>query len=362
MGMRSESLLFVVGARPNFIKIAPICREMGKRAGLDFEIVHTGQHYDKDMSDVFFQELEIPDPDYLLHIGSGSHGQQTAQMMIKLEELCLANAYRAIIVIGDVNSTLAGAIVGSKLNIPVVHVEAGLRSYNRSMPEEINRVATDHVSDLLFAPTRTAMEILEKEGLADRSHFSGDVMFDMLKLGMEKAEKTSRILESLDLTPEHYYLSTLHRPYNVDDPAQLASIMSGLGMLDHPVVLSAHPRLQKNLGQFDIPAYENVNILGPLGYLDFILLEKHAKKVITDSGGVQKEAFFVQTPCVTLRSETEWTETVDTGANLLVTERTSANIMEAAKRTMNPDYALMPYGKGNASAIIVDTMLDKLWD
>jgi UDP-N-acetylglucosamine 2-epimerase len=257
---------------------------------------------------------------------------------------------------------LAGALVGAKLNIPVAHVEAGLRSFNRSMPEEINRVATDHVSDLLFAPTQAAMHHLRREGLEDRAHFSGDVMYDMILMGLEYAHERSRILELLDLEDSRYYLATLHRPYNVDDPGQLNEIMTGLARLEEKVVLSAHPRLWKNLRRFGIDRGENIHISEPLGYLDFIILEKHARKVITDSGGVQKEAFFLQTPCVTLRPETEWVETVDAGANVLVRERTSAAIVEAVRRDISPNFRGTPFGDGNACDIIIDIIQSRYYN
>ncbi len=356
-----KNALFVVGARPNFIKIAPICMALNQNRQFPYQIVHTGQHYDAFMSDIFFEELNIPKPDFFLNVGSGTHGKQTGQMMIDMEELCQQNDFGAIIVIGDVNSTLAGALVGVKMHIPVVHIEAGLRSYNRSMPEEINRVATDHVSDLLFAPTRTAMDILEKENLTDRALFSGDVMYDMIRIGAQLAEERSSILQRLELCPGTYFLATLHRPYNVDEPEQLKSIMGGLGKVDGKVVLSAHPRLSNNLKRFGIDPPPNIVQLGPLGYLDFITLEQHARKIITDSGGIQKEAFFVQTPCITLRPETEWNETVETGANILVRERTASAIIQAVEADMDPDYAARPYGDGKASEIIIQGIAERIY-
>lgn len=360
--MTAKSLLFVVGARPNFIKIAPLCIALKQKADIPFRIVHTGQHYDQAMSDVFFEELHIPDPDFHLNIGSGPHGRQTGEMMIKLEELCLSHAFSALVVIGDVNSTLAGALVGAKLQIPVVHIESGLRSFNRGMPEEINRIATDHLSDLLFAPTRIAMENLKHEGLEDRSVFSGDVMYDMILHGLNMAKEKSLILEELKLTPGQYFLATLHRPYNVDDPDRLREIMSGFSRLDEPVLLSAHPRLKKNLEQFQIKPAENIILTQPFGYLDFILLEKNARKIITDSGGIQKEAFFLQVPCITLRPETEWVETVAAGANILVRKRTEADIVEAVQANSRPDYHEKPYGDGHASELIIDTIQELYYD
>lgn len=350
----SGSLLFVVGARPNFVKIAPLCRALSRRAGPPCRIVHTGQHYDPAMSDVFFEELGIPAPDFFLKVGSGGHGRQTGEMMIRLEALCRAERFAAMVVIGDVNSTLAGSLVGAKLHLPVAHVESGLRSFNRAMPEEINRVATDHISDLLFAPTRAALDNLRREGLAERSCFSGDVMYDMILEGLQMAGGRSSLIERLGLSAGGYYLATLHRPYNVDEAGQLTGIMDGLSALEEPVLLSAHPRLRRRLGEFGIEPGKNVRIAGPFGYLDFILLEKHARKVITDSGGVQKEAFFVQTPCVTLRPETEWMETVEAGANILVRERTREAIVEAVYRDSQPRYEEKPYGNGRASEIILD--------
>ncbi|MCB0572077.1 MAG: UDP-N-acetylglucosamine 2-epimerase (non-hydrolyzing) [Phaeodactylibacter sp.] len=359
--MNKGNLLFVVGARPNFIKIAPLCAELSKRSGLPFRIVHTGQHYDKQMSDVFFEELQIPQPDFHLNIGSGGHGQQSGAMMMKLEELCLGNAFSAIVVIGDVNSTLAGALVGAKLHIPVAHVEAGLRSFNRAMPEEVNRVVADHVSDWLFAPTQLAMHNLANEGLASRAYFSGDVMYDMILKGLELAREKSDILRKLELEPRQYYLATLHRPYNVDDPDCLKNIIGGLAGLEKPVVLAAHPRLRKNLSEFGIRANGNIRLTEPFGYLDFIMLEKEAVRVVTDSGGVQKEAFFLKTPCLTLRPETEWVETVDAGANVLVRQRTTQAILDAAGQSMSPRYDEQPYGGGNASERIVDVIESELY-
>ena len=298
----------MVGARPNFIKIAPICRVLRDKQTSNFKIVHTGQHYDEKMSAIFFEELDIPAPDFNLQIGSGSHENQTGKMMIALENLCLEHKFAAIIVIGDVNSTLAGALVGAKMNIPVVHIEAGLRSHNREMPEEINRIATDHVSDILFAPTQKGMDNLIAEGLSEFSFLSGDVMYDTILQGLQVAVEKSKILEDLNLSPQNYYLATLHRPYNVDNPDQLKEIFDGYAALEKTIILSAHPRLKKNLLQFDIKTGENIHITPPLGYLDFIMLQNHALKIITDSGGVQKEAFFLKKPCVTLRPETEWVE------------------------------------------------------
>lgn len=359
--MNSRDLLLVVGARPNFIKLAPICKVLQAKNELSFKIVHTGQHYDEKMSDIFFKELDIPAPDFNLNIGSATHGKQTGSMMIELEKLCIEHRFGAIVVIGDVNSTLAAALVGAKLNIPVAHVESGLRSYNRTMPEEINRIATDHVSDLLFAPTQKALENLIQEGLKDRSFFSGDVMYDTILYGLGRAKNQSKVFDQLNVDREDYYLATLHRPYNVDDETQLAQIFEGYASLNRKIILSAHPRLKKNLDKFGIKPAEHVEITPPLGYLDFILLQNHAIKVITDSGGVQKEAFFLKRPCVTLRSETEWVETVEAQANTLVKERTAQNIVQAVERKMTPNFEENPYGDGQASQLIVERIEDRFF-
>jgi UDP-GlcNAc3NAcA epimerase len=358
--MKKKDLLFVVGTRPNFVKIAPICLELRKHPDISYKIVHTGQHYDELMSDIFFEELDIPAPDYYLKVGSGGHGAQTGRMMEKMEQLCQEQSFSAMVVIGDVNSTMAGALVASKLHIPVVHIESGLRSFNRAMPEEINRIVTDHVSDLLFAPTQLAVENLQKEGLGDRALFSGDVMYDMMLIGQEIADRKSRIMEELNLQPQSFYLGTLHRPYNVDEPKVLKEIIKGFAMLEKNIILAAHPRLRKNLEHFGISVPSNVALSKPLGYLDFITLQKHALRVITDSGGVQKEAFFVQTPCITLRPETEWTETVAAGANILVKNRTSQEIVEAAGQKAAPNYELRPYGGGDASQVILEKTAEVL--
>ncbi len=359
--MKPKSILIVVGARPNFIKAAPLCKALSRYPGVLCKIVHTGQHYDRLLSDIFFEELHIPTPDFHLHVGSAPHGQQTGKMMAKLEALCLAHPFAALVVIGDVNSTLAGALVGAKLNIPVVHIEAGLRSFNRSMPEEINRIVTDHVSELLFAPTRRAMANLENEGLERRACFSGDVMYDMILEGLRVAQRRPSVLRRLHLNPKGYYLATLHRPYNVDDPGQLKEIMSGLSQVDGKVALSAHPHLRKNLLRFGVPMGKNIELLEPFGYIDFIMLEKNARKVITDSGGVQKESFFIQTPCVTLRPETEWEETVEAGANILVRRRTAEEIIGAVQAKGAPRYDQQPYGDGHASEIIIGTIQSRFF-
>lgn len=308
-------LLSIVGARPQFIKLAPL--SMGLEGRHKEIIVHTGQHYDYALSEQIFTELGIRKPDVHLGIGSGSHAQQTGKMMISLEEVMLKEKPDAVIVFGDTNSTLAGAMATSKLNIPLIHIEAGLRSYNRSMPEEINRIATDHVSELLLAPTATAMKILKNEGLGKRAWLVGDIMVDSLLTNYPIAEEKSDIMARLHLSTNDYSLLTLHRNYNVDDPKFLLNILNQLDDLEEKIIFPVHPRTRKILSELDF-SLKNIQVTEALGYLDFLMLEKNAHRIITDSGGIQKEAYIFRKPCITLRTETEWTETVEEKWNLLL--------------------------------------------
>ncbi len=308
--------VFIVGARPQFIKLAPLFKRLPEQ----FEklLIHTGQHYDNNMSDLFFNELEIPTPDYNLDIGSSSHGIQTGEMLKSIEQILFKTNNAATIIFGDTNSTLAGALASSKLDIPVIHIEAGLRSFNRQMPEEINRIVADHTSDYLFSPTLTATNNLISEGLESRTYQTGDIMVDSIHDSLEIAKNKSTILSNLDIKPQSYYLLTLHRPYNVDDKNTLTSILSTLGDLGEKIVFPIHPRTKRILDSTDFSLDNNIQIIEPQGYLDFLLLQRHAKKIVTDSGGIQKEAYILGTPCITLRHETEWTETIESGWNLLV--------------------------------------------
>jgi UDP-GlcNAc3NAcA epimerase len=305
----------IVGARPQFIKLAPLSARLGE-SHQEF-IVHTGQHYDYAMSEQIFNDLGMRKPDIHLEIGSGSQASQTGKMMISLEQAMLQQKPDLIIVFGDTNSTLAGALAAAKLNIPIVHIEAGLRSYNKNMPEEINRIATDHISKYLFAPTPTAMNILSSEGLKQSSYLTGDIMVDTIKTNLEIALKKSTIICNLKLEGKEYNLLTLHRNYNVDDPAVLEHLLNGLGQLEEKVIFPVHPRTRKMLPGGDrLPV--NIEIVEPQGYLDFIVLENYAKRILTDSGGIQKEAYILRKPCITLRTETEWVETVEERWNLLI--------------------------------------------
>jgi UDP-GlcNAc3NAcA epimerase len=315
----------IVGARPQFIKLAPLSSGL---EGLHEEyIVHTGQHYDYAMSEKIFIDLGIRKPDIHLETGIGTQTAQTGEMMVKLEAAMIEKKPDIIIVFGDTNSTLAGVMAASKLNIPIIHIEAGLRSYNRSMPEEINRIVADHISQYLFVPTQTAADILKKEGLEKNTFFTGDIMVDTMKNNIEIALKKSNIISVLKLENQKFNLLTLHRNYNVDNTDMLEHILDQLGQLDEKIVFPIHPRTRKMLGtNYNLP--KNIEMIEPQGYLDFITLEYFSKKIITDSGGIQKEAYILKKSCITLRTETEWIETVKGKWNLLINP---ADKMIAAK-------------------------------
>jgi UDP-GlcNAc3NAcA epimerase len=314
--MGNMKIVTIVGARPQFIKAANLSRIIKNIDEVQEVIIHTGQHYDPNMSDVFFNELEIPQPNINLEIGSGSHGRQTGRMLDSIEEILLVERPDWVLVYGDTNSTLAGALAASKLHIPVAHVEAGLRSFNRKMPEEINRIATDHISDCLFAPTQNAMDLLAKEGLANISVFAGDIMYDSILFFKKLAERKCKLNKIVDVEPGKYFLATIHRQENTDTIGNLQSIFLALSELDYPVIVPLHPRTQKLMD--DITYRSNVRIISPVGYLEMITLLNHCQKVLTDSGGLQKEAYFMQRPCITLREETEWIETLEGNWNFVV--------------------------------------------
>jgi len=276
------------------------------------------------MSDRIFQELDIPHPHYNLDIKGGSHGEQTGRMLIKIEKAIIAEHPDAVIVFGDTNSTLAGALVASKLHFPCIHIEAGLRSYNKKMPEETNRIVADHVSDFLFAPTQTAMNNLESEGLGEKAFLTGDIMVDSHRYAICKSEY-NYVLKEYSLSENGYYLLTLHRPYNVDNPVILEKILNEIGDLSKPVLFPVHPRTELVIRKNSLRVPVNIKITKPLGYMDFVQLQSKSKKIITDSGGIQKEAFIQKKPCITLRSETEWTETVESGWNMLINPLTESN-------------------------------------
>jgi len=311
-------IVTIVGARPQFIKCAPVSRELRKKH--EEILVHTGQHYNPEMSDIFFEELKIPTPDYHLGVGSASHGKQTGEILVKTEEILLKENPDLVLVYGDTNSTLAGALAAAKLHIPVAHIEAGLRSFDRTMPEEINRVITDHVSNLHFCPTRTAVKHLATEGITKGVYLVGDVMADALAFNKKIADSRSHILETLELNIQQYYTMTIHRPGNTDDRQNLTSIIHAVGEANFPVVFPAHPRTKTYLQEYGLKDTlpENIRLIEPLGYLDMIRLMASAKKILTDSGGIQKEAYMLGVPCITLRENTEWMETLEGGWNMLV--------------------------------------------
>lgn len=313
-------IVTIVGARPQFIKAAVVSRALKEHHPAVHEVlVHTGQHYDANMSEVFFDELDIPRPDENLAIGGGTHGQNTGRMIERIEAVLMSERPDWVLVYGDTDSTLAGALAAVKLHIPVAHVEAGLRSFNRRMPEEINRILTDHASDLLCTPTDTATHNLSSEGIrGDQVQQVGDVMYDAARYYGARAEQRSRIIETLGLTPQGYILATIHRAENTDDPVRMSDILAGLAGSPLPIVWPLHPRTRQRLADFGLALPEIIRPINPVGYLDMVRLERHAARIATDSGGVQKEAYFHRVPCLTLRDETEWVELIEAGANRLV--------------------------------------------
>jgi len=351
-------IVTVVGARPQFIKMAPVSRELRKY--FEERVVHTGQHYDYGMSRVFFEQLGIPLPDYNLGVGSGTHAYQTGEMLKGIERVLLEEEPEIVMVYGDTNSTLAGALAAAKLRIKVAHVEAGLRSFDKRMPEEVNRVLVDHMSDYLFAPTETAVENLRREGLVDGVHLTGDVMYDALLQNLKVARRNSRILDELGLRPREYLLATVHRPRNTDRGENLKAIVEAFVESGEPVVFPAHPRTQKALKYYGLldalERAKNVIMTPPLGYLDMLVLEENARKILTDSGGVQKEAYFLRVPCITLRERTEWVETVEDGWNVLV-GADKERILRAI-REFEPAGGAYSYrfGDGRASKIIAEIL------
>ncbi|HKF49246.1 MAG TPA: UDP-N-acetylglucosamine 2-epimerase (non-hydrolyzing) [Terracidiphilus sp.] len=356
-------ILSIFGARPQFVKAALVSRRLRQDGEIDEVLVNTGQHYDEMMSDIFLRELEMPAPDYNLEAGSGSHAAQTARILERTEKVLITEKPDCAIVYGDTNSTLGGALAAAKLHIPVVHVEAGLRSFNRRMPEELNRVVTDHLADLLLAPSERAKGRLLDEGIPEsRIEVVGDVMYDAALHFLEISEASSTILQRLALTPKEYALCTIHRAENTEDLTRLDRILSAFDTvsLEMPVVLPVHPRLRDTIdsARFERNFSPNFKMIGPVGYLDMIALERNAAVVATDSGGVQKEAFFYQVPCVTLRGETEWMELIELGWNRLVPPDGTSDVAAALRSSIGAagQTDARPYGDGDAAGKIVNAV------
>lgn len=355
----------ILGARPQFIKAAVVSSALRHYEGVEEIIIHTGQHYDENMSEVFFRELDIARPAYNLGIGSGGHGVQTGRMIEAIEGVLLDESPDWVVVYGDTNSTLAGALAAVKVHIPVAHVEAGLRSFDRRMPEEINRVVADHISDLLFAPTRTAVENLRREGLTDASIYEvGDVMYDAAIHYGAKANVQSQVLRRVGLNTNGYVLATLHRAENTDHLECLHLILQGLAQIarELPVVLPLHPRTRKVLGLDKLEELSCfIRLIDPVGYLDMVMLEKNARLIATDSGGVQKEAYFHGVPCVTFRETTEWVELVDMGWNCLAPPVSLATVIAGLRNGLEstPRSTNNPYGDCHAAEQIVQIILQK---
>jgi UDP-GlcNAc3NAcA epimerase len=361
-GLAKMRVLSIVGARPQFVKLAVICRAMEKRpdvAQWRHTIVHTGQHYDPSLSGVFFEELAIPRPDYDLEVGSASHGNQTGEMLKRLEPVLEAERPDWVLLYGDTNSTLAGALVGAKASLKIAHIEAGLRSYRRGMPEEINRVVADHLSDLLLCPTKMAMENLRKEGLGEKAVWTGDVMLDASLEYRQLAESRGGSLAEA-WRPGAFALATVHRAENTDDAGRLREIVVALEEIAAhvcPVVWPIHPRTRKRLGELGI-GVAAVDRIEPVSYLDMLLLEGRARLILTDSGGVQKESYFLKVPCVTLRDETEWVETLSNRCNVLAGAHRDS-ILRAVANTIEAGPWSVNYGDGQAGAVILDALTSR---
>jgi UDP-GlcNAc3NAcA epimerase len=364
-----KTILTVVGARPQFIKAAVLSRVIRSKEYRDsFQeiLVHTGQHYDDNMSEVFFREMEIPEPDINLNVGSGSHGRMTGQMLIGIEEVILDERPDMVLVYGDTNSTLAGALAASKLHVPVAHIEAGLRSYWKAMPEEQNRVLTDHLSAWLFCPTETARLNLEREGLREGVHVVGDVMLDASlyyrrKVEADMARGVTRLPDLFDggepgtAALSDFYLLTIHRAENTDDPERLRRIAGALNAVKRMAVFPIHPRTRKKLAEHNVDFEPHVHLIDPVGYLEMIELELRCSFVVTDSGGMQKEAYFFKKPCVTLRDQTEWVETVESGWNRVVGcdhAKIVGALSQVSIRAEQPDF----YGSGKAGQAIASLL------
>ena len=347
----------IIGARPQFIKAAPLSAAL--RVRHEEILVHTGQHYDANMSDVFFDELGIPKPQHNLGIGGGLHGEQTGRMLEAVEKVLVAERPDAVVVYGDTNSTVAGALAAAKLHMPVAHVEAGLRSFNRDMPEEINRVVADHLSKWCFCPSQVSVGQLAAEGIVDGVFDVGDIMADSVRIFLPRAAEVSAILDVVGVRPKQYALATIHRPANTDSEANLRTIFGAFAKFGLPVVLPLHPRTRGALERYGMTEWlesqGNIRLVKPLGYLDMLRMQSNAAFIVTDSGGLQKEAYYVGTPCLTVRDETEWVETVESGWNRLL-KVDEGELVEAARTISAPSAHPPLYGDGFAAQRIVEKL------
>ena len=346
-------IVSIVGARPQFVKAAPVCRTLKAAHHVEL-LIHTGQHYDDNMSAIFFEELDIPTPAFNLGIGSGSHGAQTGAMLAGIEPILISERPDWVLIYGDTNSTVAGALAAAKLHIRIAHVEAGLRSFNRGMPEEINRVVADHLADLLLVPSQTAVDNLKAEGITHGVHNVGDVMADALAFAVERASGRAAILDRLGIGERGYLLATIHRPENTDNPERMRNILAAFGKIAEPIIFPIHPRTRLALGKILDRDLEigDLKLIEPVGHLDMVRLEQSARMILTDSGGIQKEAYWLRVPCVTLRDETEWVETVQAGWNVVVAAD-SELIIQAVSTFSPPETHPTLYGDGHAAERIV---------
>jgi len=349
-----KKIMSVVGARPQFIKVAPLSRALDK-AGFDEIILHTGQHYDENMSQIFFDEMEIPRPKINLKIGSDTHGAQTAEMLKGIEFYLLQEKPDLVLVLGDTNSTLAGSLAASKLSIPIAHVEAGLRSYNRTMPEEINRLITDHLSHLLFCSNSTGVKNLKLEGIEKGVFITGDIMIDALFHFLPDGNP-QEILKKYNIKAKQFILLTIHRPQNADSKKNLENILHAMSEADMPVLFPIHPRTNQTMKAISKSIYENIYFVEPIRYSEILLLQKNSYMVVTDSGGMQKEAFYLKVPCLTIRPETEWPETLENGWNVLVKPQRE-EILDQLRRSLPNDHNSTPYGSGDAAKKIIKVLM-----
>jgi UDP-N-acetylglucosamine 2-epimerase (non-hydrolysing) len=353
-------IAIILGTRPEIIKMSPVIREIIKRK-IDYLVIHTNQHYSKEMDQIFFEELNLPAPNFNLHVGSNTQGKQTADAISKIEEVLIKEKPDIVLVEGDTNTVLAGALAASKISIKIGHIEAGLRSYDRTMPEEINRVITDHISDFLFVPTNLPKEILIKENISlDKIYLTGNTIVDAVLQNIEIAKANTNILNKLNLISKEYILVTCHRAENVDNKEKLEEIIKGICLVSQelklPIVFPIHPRTVKRLNEFEIKIPDIIKTIEPVGFLEFLQLEKNAKLILTDSGGVQEEACILQVPCVTLRENTERPETIDVHSNIIVGTKPE-KILKGAKEMFDKNSWENPFGDGKAAEKIINILL-----